>query len=196
MRQQTATPDAGARDILAARAAALARPVDYHKATTTIEVLVVTVADGQRFALQTCHIRRILRNTRLSRLPAGCGALLGLVLTRDDTVPVADLAELLDLAPAQATRPFIVILDDTDLPLGLLVDGVNTVVRFAASDLQEASHRADNTVVAGLGLAPDGVVVLDGRALLRDDRVFLPRDPPGSPADRPPSDEPGAPCEQ
>lgn len=164
-------PDA--RQLLERRAAALAQRPARETAVATLEVVTVTVG-GRRYALEARHISRILRTAHLCRLPDDGGELVGLVVAGGAAVPVADLGSLLLLSGPDPTRPFVVLLGGTDLPLGLLVDEVESfggIVEMAlgvptTGPEGTAPDQTDQTAPVEHGITADGVVMLDAEALL------------------------------
>jgi chemotaxis signal transduction protein len=72
-----------------------------------------------------------------------------------------------------ASRPvdeqWVAVLADADAPVGLLADAAEDIVEVPAGELSTAPE-AGGLVAA---VAPGGVLVLDGAALLRDPRLSL-----------------------
>ena len=161
-------------DVMAARAAALARPVEADDVHDTVEVVTVEVSGGASFAIEARHVREVMRNDHVRRLPGGAGALLGVVPTRGEVVPVADLGALLGQCPPSLTRPMVVVLDHESAPLGLLVDGVAQVAVWRRADLRAVANATALPREDAVGVGPAHTVVLDGAALLEDARAFAP----------------------
>jgi chemotaxis signal transduction protein len=158
-------------DILRHRAAVLAeRPDADDEHGQRIEVTVLEVA-GARCAVRTRHVRRVVRNDRVARLPASASLLVGAVTDGGEVVPVADLAAVLEIGRADLRRPFTIVLGAENARLGLLVDAVIEVTTWHAADVrvvrQASPHGGD------LNLGPDDAVVLDGDDLLEDPRFTV-----------------------
>jgi chemotaxis signal transduction protein len=153
------------RQLLERRAVALAQRPTQESVVASLEVVTVCVG-GRRYAVEVRHISRILRTSHLCRLPEEGGELVGLVVAGGAAVPVADLGSMLGLTGPDRTRPFVVLLDGTDLPLGLLVDEVESfghVVEMAAIASPDVP---DQTAPVERGITSDGAVLLDADALL------------------------------
>lgn len=135
----------------------------------TVEVVTVRVG-ARRYALEARHISRILRNSHLCRLPEDGGELVGLVVAGGEAVPVADLGSLLGLSGPDRSRPFLVLLGGADLPLGLLADEVES---FGHAVEATANESPDQTAPVERGITADGVVLLDGDALLAHPGVAM-----------------------
>lgn len=167
-------PDA--RQQLERRAAELAQRPTQEKAVATVEVVTVLVG-SRSYALEVRHVSRILRTRHLCRLPEEGGELMGLVMTGGSAVPVADLASLVLLGPPERTRSFVVLLGGAGLPLGLLVDEVESIGQVAEITPSGTDPDPDQTgsgttgpvsLAAPIerGITTDGVVLLDAEALL------------------------------
>ena len=173
------TSDDDARQVLERRAAELAEQATEESETPTVEVVNVTVAGGRCYAVETSHVRQILRNDRLCRLPAEGGELVGLFLVKDGAVPVADLGSLLGLSEPDCSRPFVLLLDGKHPPLGLLVDGVQSSGRLSEAELRLRPGGPDEAPSFERGITADGVVLLDAEILLTDARLARPARAPG-----------------
>lgn len=160
--------------LLTNRAKLLARP-HIHDQTElpTVGILAIEVADGHRYAVEIAHVRKIVRNQHLRRLPGGSGALLGVVPAHGDVVPVADLGALLGLCVPTLTRPLIVVLDGGGPPLGLLVDNATEVVAWRTMDLRTARQPYTEGSGGSVRLGPHDTVILDSATLLNDPRLFV-----------------------
>jgi chemotaxis signal transduction protein len=159
-------------DVMAARAAALARPVAAEDTHDTVDVVTLEVGGAATFAIEARHVREVMRNDHLRRLPGGAGALLGVVPSRGEVVPVADLGALLGLCPPSLSRPTVVVLDHETAPLGLLVDGVEQVAVWRRSAVRSVTQAAALPRQDAVGVGPAHTAVLDGEALLDDVRLF------------------------
>ena len=113
----------------------------------------------------------MLRNEKLRRLPGNTSALLGVVPTRGEVVPAADLGALLGLSAPSLTRPLVVVLDDERAPVGLLVDTVTEVSSWRRADLRTLTHAGPAVGEDGPGVGPGHTVVLDVDTLLADLRL-------------------------
>jgi chemotaxis signal transduction protein len=174
--------DDRARRMLEERAAALARPKDEAAEQASTDVVVMSVA-GRRYAIKTRHVRRVVPATSMSRLPGSAGQLVGLVPVEGDAVPVADLAALVGLAAGGAARPLAVVLGGHEPSVGLLVDEVIAATTMPDADLRLGETEGAQHRGVELGVTSAGVVLLDGPALLTDERLNTSTSPatPGPP---------------
>lgn len=157
--------------LLEKRAEVLARPLVASDQEAHLDVVVVTVAGGRRYAIEVRHVRQVVRGEALTLLPASGSVLVGVVPVQGETVPVADLAAVLGLAAADASRPFVLVLAGEQPPVGLLVDDVLTTTSLTEAEVR--SRRTPDETALERGITSDGVVVLDGAALLADRRLTV-----------------------
>lgn len=154
---------------LADRAAELARPLAQQSAESASDLLVAVVGT-HRVALGLAGVKEVRPPGRVAQVPGSNGTLTGIVGGRGDALPVADLGALLGLpSSAEADDQWVIVLDHRTSPLGLLADSVLDIIEVQPHDL------APPTDPGGLtrALLPDGAVVLDIPALLRDARLSL-----------------------
>jgi chemotaxis-related protein WspB len=113
-------------------------------------VLYLLVRSGSdAYAIEASRVRRIVPFARLKSLPSGMAEVAGVLNYHGVPVPVLDLTRLLS---ATATREQLfarIILADVALAdgesrlLGLLAEGVHSVVRFDPEAFRPAGLRPD-----------------------------------------------------
>lgn len=155
--------------VLDQRSRALARPVAAPASAGGALHVIVRVGT-HRIAVPVGRAQRCSIAQPVARLPGGgVGRLIGLVGTSNGVVPVADLADLLDVtATVPLSQRPMVIIDDAGEGLALLVDGLEVLATV------DAVPTADPGVLTSAG---DGDLrVLHVDALL--DAVSAAADPP------------------
>jgi purine-binding chemotaxis protein CheW len=157
------------QQVLSSRAAALARPLEESDTGEVLELVVLLVGD-RRVALPVASLREVRPPGPVARIPGAHGALAGVVAGHGEALAVADLAAVLR-QPARAApdTQWLAVLAHPTAPLGLLVDSADDVVALPARELSSAPEPGGTV----LGVAPDGLLVLDPAALLDDPRLFL-----------------------
>lgn len=167
------TPETGsaaaATVILEERARVLARPLAHDSEVVDLVLFGFTVA-GKSYAVEAGHVREVLAQANVSRLPWAVATIAGVMNVHGEIVSVADTGLVLGVGETDARGP-VVILDGGGRVLGLRVDSVDSVTTIAANTL--VVPEGDAARVAGdlvLGLTPSAVV-LDARALYADPRV-------------------------
>jgi purine-binding chemotaxis protein CheW len=126
------------------------------------------------FGLWVDDALEIVTTPPISRLPLPESEVAGVTGVRGEVVPVLDLGVRLLGAPA--TRPGRLVLvrdDETRTVVGLLVDGVQTLIGVAEDEVREPPPAAetDPELVAGVVDHESGVVTI-----LRPGRVAAPPD--------------------
>jgi chemotaxis signal transduction protein len=165
--------------LLASRAAELAKPLEDEADGGTVDLLVLAVGD-QQVAVRLQDVRAVRPPGPVTLVPRTGEALAGVVGGYGEVLPVAGLGTLLGLAPAlPPDQQWVLVLDDPAAPLALLADAAVDIVAIRPADL---STPADSAALV-TALLPDGTVVLDVPGVLSDPRVsFRPSHPTEEPS--------------
>lgn len=163
-----------ARAVLEERARALARvPARPPTASEVLDVVTFRLADRD-YAIELGHVRRIIPLIEITPVPGAPDVFAGVINLRGEILAVIDLGRLLGAAAGRRTVPtHVLVLGGERNEFGLLADAVGEVMALRTDDVLELPG---NTGIdrAGLrGLTESGLIVLDGDALLRDDRLFI-----------------------
>ncbi|HEX2026742.1 MAG TPA: chemotaxis protein CheW [Nitriliruptorales bacterium] len=167
-------PSSGAAEReLERRARQLARRAAEPTPDGALQLLTFSAA-GTTFGVESVGVREVQPVEHLARLPAGARPLVGLVATRGELLPVATLAGLFGTGAQPQGRGWVVVVDDERAPLGLLADDVHGLIEVCAAAVS-APPAGLLTAAADLvrGVTADGVVVLDGPALLERPKLSL-----------------------
>ena len=164
-----------ARAIMDERARALARaPAEPAAAARVLEVVVFDIA-GECYAIETAHVREVVRLAGLAPLPGAPDFLAGVTNLRGQILAVIDLRQLFGVAGAGAAEPArVIVLGDGRAEIGVLAETLHEVAA-----LPQERVREPEVPPAGIGrdclrgVTPEGLSVLDGAALLRDPRLFI-----------------------
>jgi len=157
------------RAVLEARAARHALQGDPEVSEARLEILVFA-RGGRRFAIESRYVAEVARLGHLSRVPGARPGLLGLCNLRGDLLPVFDLVSV----ASSANAAHLVVLGESAPDFGIAVDALEAV-----QSVPEASLSAARSVGSlphpehVRGVSAEGLLVLDGAALLRDRTVFV-----------------------
>jgi purine-binding chemotaxis protein CheW len=157
------------RRILEARARAAARPPAKPDHTERLEVLGFSLG-GERYGVETCHVREVCQLRELTALPCTPAFVAGVMSLRGRIVAIVDLRAFFEL-PARGLTELnrIIVLASSDNELGLLADSIDGVRSVIASDLQQGLPTLTGLRARFLkGLTADMLAVLDGARLLCD----------------------------
>ena len=173
--EATATADpAREAALLDERARALARPLERHTQAGPLLELVHFRSGEQDYALETRFVLEVLRSPeQLVPLPGALEVLRGLTLLHGEVLAVVELAPLFGRT-APATHGPVLVVGQGRPELGLHADGVEEVRLLARDTLlppPPALGAQERTLMAGI--SRDGIIVLEGEALLGDGRLFF-----------------------
>jgi purine-binding chemotaxis protein CheW len=164
-----------AKVVMDERARALARVP--HKPPSAAEVVKVAVLSlgTERYALETCYVRRVERLEELTPIPGAPDFLIGVINLRGEILDVFDLRILFGIPVGEVTeRSRVVVLGDQRDEFGVLVDAAHEVTTLRLEEVLEPPGS-----VAGIGrhflrgVTARTLIVLDGAALLEDSRLFI-----------------------
>ncbi len=162
------------RNILDQRARELAVPLPADADTTdAIEILKFEMG-GERYALETTAILELKRVTSLTRVP-GCPAFVrGITNLRGGVLAIIDLCTLFQMTAKPQDEPWMLVLGDDRAEFGIIIDD--------AADVDSMNTRSIFPPPASLplvqrellrGVTADAMLVLDGTALLDDQRLVI-----------------------
>src|SRR5712691_4625266 len=172
----SSTPDA--RQILRARARALARPPERAAvAEASLEVLEFRLAQ-ERYALETSYVREVHPLKDLTPLPCTPPFVLGIVNVRGRITPVIDIKKFFDLPDKGLTDLHrIILVRGNDLELGLLADVIVGVRSIPVDSLQPSLPTLTGIRSDYLkGVTAEHLVVLDVGRLLADPNIIVHED--------------------
>jgi purine-binding chemotaxis protein CheW len=163
-----------ARAVMEERAQKLARvPPLPPRADEVLEVVTFGLAD-ERYAVETCHVREVLRVGEIASVPGAPDFLAGLLNRRGDILAVFDLRRFFGAADREPTGGArVLVLGGERAEFGMLADVVHEVTTLRTDEIHEAPAS-----VAGAGrdylrgVTAGALIVLDGAVLLRDERLY------------------------
>ena len=160
--------------LLDERARALSRSVDQRVHGGPRLELVHFRSGEQDYALETRFVREVLRSSEQRvPLPGAPDVLRGVLLLHGEVLAVVELAPLFG-RPAPTTHGPVLVVGLGRPELGLRADRVEEVFEVARDGLLPAPAALgaqERTLMAGI--TREGIIVLEGEALLRDGRLFF-----------------------
>ncbi|MET0402034.1 MAG: chemotaxis protein CheW [Cystobacter sp.] len=161
-------------EVLDERARLLSRDTSREVAPEHPLELVLFHAGEQDYALETRFVREVLRTSEQRvMLPGAPPQLRGVTLLHGEVLAVVELAPLFG-RPAPTAHGPVLVMGLGRPELGLRADRVEEVFSTSLGALLPAPaslNGQERTLVAGL--TREGVIVLEGEALLRDGRLFF-----------------------
>ena len=176
MKDETRMPAApNARQILRARAQALARPPERAAvAAASLELLEFRLAN-ECYALETRYVREVYPLKNLTPLPCTPPFVLGIVNVRGRILPVLDLKKFFELPEEGLTDLHrIILVHGNDLELGLLADVIAGVRTIPVDSLQPSLPTLTGIRAEYLkGVTAARLVVLDLDRILADPKIIV-----------------------
>lgn len=162
------------RELLEERARRLAAPPEEATAGGVVEVVTFAVG-GERYAIETRHVREVVPLRGMVPVPNTPDFLLGVTSLRGEIVAVFDLRASLDIPwRGLADTSRLLVLGRDVAELALVAGEVSEIETLR----EEALLAPPDTISAGArefirGVTDRGLIVLDGAALLSTDRLFI-----------------------
>ena len=137
----------------------------------------------ESYGLPVLKVREIIRLVAITPVPQMPAYIRGVINLRGKIVPVVDLRLKFGLAAAEAGESVCIVVVQVKLaaggilPVGLIVDAVEEVINFAASDLEatpDFGMKLDTEYLLGMAKAKGRVI-----ALVELDQVVGANVPPG-----------------
>jgi purine-binding chemotaxis protein CheW len=178
--EEHTTPEQ-ARAVMDERARTLARaPAPRPRADQVIEVVTFALA-GERYAIETCHVRRVEWPGPVTPVPGALDFLAGVVNLGGEVLDVIDLRSVFGLggrvtgtgSGSTEASPVIVLGGSRD-EFGILADAVDEVRVLRTDEVLEPVGSVQGIDRQYLrGVTQSALIVLDGAGLIRDDRLVI-----------------------
>ena len=176
-RQLQSSPERD-RAILDRRTRALARvPTPPPGADTILEVVTFTI-DDETYAIETSRVRGVVQLGSWTPIPGTARHVVGVINLRGEILAVFDLRGFFDHSNEEtdaASR--VIILGGERDEFGILANAVLEVAVFRIDQILEPPGSITGRGRQFLrGMTDDATAVLDGEALLHDDRFAIDQD--------------------
>jgi len=163
------------RRILRARAQELAREPAGEIETGEFLEVVEFLVGGERYGVESRHVREIHPVKELTTLPGVPSFVLGVINLRGRIVSVVDFKRLFEL-PEKGLSDMnkAVIISAAEMELGILADEVTGLRRIPAPSLQPSLPTLTEIRAEYLrGVSADRLVVLDAEKILADSKLVV-----------------------
>jgi purine-binding chemotaxis protein CheW len=164
---------AKARAVMDERALALARVPQQEAAGGLLE-LVVFALGSERYAIETRHVREVVRFTDFTPLPGAPDFLVGITNLRGHILAVVDLRKFFGVAVRGLTDlSRVIVLGEERSEFGVLADSASEVVTLRLEDVSVSPDSVAGVAREYLRGVTSDLMVLDGTVLLQDSRLFI-----------------------
>jgi purine-binding chemotaxis protein CheW len=163
------------KDVLRARAEALARPLNPPSQTeATLELLEFRLAQ-ERYALETRWVREVTTFSELTPVPCCPAFVLGIVNVRGRIVPVLDIKRFFDLPEKGLTDLHrIVLVGGNGMELGILADTIVGLRTIPAKELEDTLTSLTGVPGEYLkGVTAERLIVIDLGRILADPKIIV-----------------------
>jgi chemotaxis signal transduction protein len=166
------------RDVLLARAKALARPAANLASRGEQGTLCLEFSIGrQAHAVNASYVLEVFVPGEITPVPGVPEFVPGVAPWRGEILPVVDLRTVCGLAEAPDTDDTgpnpVVVVGEEEAACGLIVTAVTGAARISLDDVAQVEGGADLFL---LGLAPGDVIVIDVERLLQSERLVVRED--------------------
>ena len=111
-------------------------------ASRVVEEWITFEMSGEHYALEVNCVKEIKMVSELSPIPGSPASVVGILKLRGEAVTVVDGAMMLNLnGQSDSEKDCIIILEFKDCLMGLLVNEVKEIVKFAKQDIEVNSNR-------------------------------------------------------
>ncbi len=164
-----------ARYILEERAHRLAQPLqDADAVGAAMDVLSLTLA-GERYAIETRYVHEVLRHADLAHIPNTPDFVAGVTNLRGEILAVFDLHQFFGRKSSEAAEgATLIVCGEARAEFGILADSVHEVTSLSTAELLADpvfENSPERHCIRGVTRA--ATIVLDGSALLNDQRLFI-----------------------
>jgi len=157
--------------ILAERAKKLSQPAARSRGIVRIEVLKFRLA-YQEYAIGMKYVREVILTGGITPVPGTPEYISGICAIRGEIISLVDLRALFSISGRGLTDlNRVIVVTDGTLTFGILADYITGIATIPAS-MPAAQVPSSAEVPYFLGVA-EGIVVLDGAALLSDPRMLI-----------------------
>jgi purine-binding chemotaxis protein CheW len=167
----------GEKDLLKARALALAREPAREQPGESLELLEFLLA-SESYAIEMSWVRETLPLKDLTGVPCTPPFVLGLINVRGRIVSVVDIKRFFEL-PEKGLSDLnkVIVVHGKGMEFGILADAISGVRRIPLAELQPSLPTLTGVREEYLkGVTGERLVVLDGEKLLADTKIVVHED--------------------
>jgi purine-binding chemotaxis protein CheW len=138
---------------------------------------VVFLLAGERYAIETRFAHEVIRSAHLARVPTGADMFLGVTNLRGEILGVVDLHKVLGLpAASRAETRWFIVLGESRAEFAVPAEAVEEVKPVRTERIMDPAEWTGPSAHSLVrGVSADGLIFLEGRALLTDQRLFAER---------------------
>ncbi len=159
--------------ILAERAKKLSQPATRSKGIVKIEILKFRLA-YQEYAIDMKFVREVILTGVITPVPGTPEFISGICAIRGEIISLVDLRALFSISSRGLTDlNRVIVVTDGTLTFGILADYITGITTIPASTLGAPTSVPPEDAVQYCQGIVEGIVILDGAALLSDPRMLI-----------------------
>lgn len=161
--------------IMNARARALAHAHASSRLPGSHIDIVLFGLGKERYAIETRFVCEVVRLVDFTPVPKTPDYIVGVTNLRGTVLAIVDLRRFFNIPQSGITDlSRIVVLGTDGVEVGILAEGTHGQAEVAADDILPPPGKASGVGRAYIrGVTKDALIVLDGAALLKDQRLFV-----------------------
>jgi purine-binding chemotaxis protein CheW len=124
------------------------------------EQMVIFELDQEEYAVPILEVKEVVTmTTDITPVPQSSASILGIINLRGKIIPVLDLEKRFSLQRDSAAVPeHVLIVEEAQVPFGILVDRVSEVLKVEVDHIQPAPRAVTSKIAADF---VKGVIVLE-----------------------------------
>lgn len=160
-------------DILHMRAERIAIPVQDEDRDGRVTALIIAL-EGEKYALPIDAITVVFRDIVVIPVPCVPQFVAGIANVRGHLVSVIDLAALMGLPTHSDDSCALVVAESGDIRVGFRIESIGDVVELTMNQMGPVPSNINFASMECLvGIFPDGITLLDVKAILNDPRMVV-----------------------
>lgn len=160
-------------EVLRRRAAAIAQtPRESLQATDVLEVIQFRIG-CELYAIETRFVEEVIKHSSITPVPGSASVLQGVMNLRGEILAVMNLGLLLRSALEHTRDTWIIVIGQHRTEFAVSVDAVTEVTTLPVRDILPPNKHSDETDSLIRGVTINALSVIDGVALLDDERLFI-----------------------
>lgn len=160
--------------ILKMRAEKLAKAIETKESfRDCIEVLIFKLAQ-EKYAIETKFVKEVYSYKDYTILPNAPPFIFGLVNVRRKVLSIFNLKIFFALPAGESDEKKLIILEDNDMELALLTDGIEEIQKIPSAHIQPSLPTLTGTKLEFLkGVTRERIILLNGEKLLGSQQILV-----------------------
>jgi len=145
-----------------------------NKIETKDRLLIIEfMIQGEKFAFDIEHIKQIFELQELTLLPCTPSFIAGIINFHGRIVPIINLSAFFDLEEKISNKKQIIILENSQLLLGVLSDQIIGIRYIYHHEFQSTLTTITQNVDLMLGITNDNTVILDALSVMTNEKFLI-----------------------